>query len=195
MQVKSTVELWQGRFGDEYTQRCRVEWRERVPFWQSAMAFTEAQSVFEFGCNCGWNLLAIQSIAPATRLCGADVNARAVEECRQQGIEAQHVGQHGIVGLYEPGSMDLAFSAGCLIHVAPQDLERTMRSIIDISGKYVLAVEYAADHEIEIEYRGHHGALWKRPFGKLYQDLGLTLLSEGVAGGFDECNFWLLEKA
>jgi pseudaminic acid biosynthesis-associated methylase len=151
--------------------------------------------VLEVGCNAGWNLLAINKTAPNIELHGVDVNAAAVEEARQQGIDAHCTDALGIRGLYEPGTIDLVFTAGVLIHVAPDDLESVMKAIVDTSGRYVLAVEYEAEEETEVEYRGHSGKLWKRPFGRLYQALGLTLLSEGEAGGFDQCSYWLLEKA
>jgi trans-aconitate methyltransferase len=189
-----TTDLWTGSFGNEYHARCRVQWQDRVPFWQSAIEFCTPASVFEFGCGPGWNLHAIASIAPNTALHGADVNMQAVNAARGSGLEVQHVGEHGIAGLYEPGSMDIVVTAGCLIHVAPPDLERTMRSLIELSGRYVLAIEYHADQEEEVEYRGIKGALWKRPYGALYQAMGLQLLSEGEAGGFDQCTYAVLEK-
>jgi hypothetical protein len=124
------------------------------------------------------------------------VNLKAVNEARAQGFEVQHVGPHGIAGLYEPGSMDLVFTAGVLIHIAPADLERTMRDLIELSGRFVIAVEYHEDEgEVEVEYRGNAGALWRRNYGKLYQDMGLRLLSTGEAAGFDNCAYYLLEKA
>ena len=189
-----TDDLWEGEFGDAYLTRNRVTWQERVPFWQSAIDYCTPGSVLEVGCNAGWNLLAIQSVNPSIELHGVDLNASAVEEARQQGIEAQVGSAVSIAGLFDAGSMDLVFTAGVLIHIPPADLEAVMRAIIATSAKYVLAVEYHADVETEVEYRGQTGALWKRPFGKLYQQMGLTLLSEGVAGGFDRCSYFLLPK-
>ena len=70
-----------------------------------------------------------------------------------------------------------------------------MERVVRASTDYVLAVEYAADEEQEIEYRGQMGLLWKRPYGKLYQDLGLELEQSWDAGaGFDNCTAWLLRK-
>lgn len=190
-----TTDLWAGKFGNDYLLRNRVDWEARMPFWESAIHFCTPATVFEFGCNAGWNLRAIQAVAPGTDLYGCDVNQNAVNEARAQGFEVQHVGEHGVAGLYEPGSMDLVFTAGVLIHMPPADLERTMRDLIDLASRYVVAVEYHVDEgEVEVEYRGQSGALWKRNFGKLYQDLGLNLLSQGVAGGFDQCEYYLLEK-
>ena len=189
-----TEEFWAGKFGDEYLARNQVNWRERVPFWQSAVEYCAPATALEVGCNRGHNLQAIQSVDSSIELYGVDVNATAVEEARQQGFEAQCTSAVTIAGLFDPGSIDLVFTCGVLIHVAPEDLDAVMRAIVATSGRYVLAVEYAADQEEEVEYRGHAGKLWKRPFGKLYEQMGLKLLSVGEAGGFDECVYWLLEK-
>ncbi len=197
MLQQSTVDMWRGSFGDAYLTRNRVSWEARIPFWESAIQYCTPGTVFEFGCNAGWNLLAIQACAPNLELFGCDVNQKAVNEARAQGLEVQLVGEQGITGLYEPGSMDMVFTAGVLIHVPPADLERTMRSLIELSGRFVVAVEYHQDEgETEVEYRGQAGALWKRNYGKLYQDLGLRLLSQGEAGGWPEkdVTYYLLEK-
>ena len=189
-----TEEFWAGKFGNEYLERNQVNWQERAPFWQSAVEYCAPATALEVGCNRGHNLQAIQSVDSSIELYGVDVNATAVEEARQQGFEVQCTSAVTIAGLFDPGSIDLVFTCGMLIHVAPEDLDSVMRAIVATSGRYVLAVEYAADQEEEIEYRGHAGKLWKRPFGKLYEQLGLKLLSVGEAGGFDECVYWLLEK-
>lgn len=193
--MTNTTELWTGTFGRQYHERNRVEWQSRIPFWESAIQYTNAMRVFELGCGPGWNFRAIQACAPGVECFGADLNQEAVNEARAAGFEVQNVGEQGIPGLYEPGTMDMTYTAGCLIHVPPQSLERTMQQLIDLSGRFVLAVEYHTEEgEEEVEYRGHSGALWKRNYGKLYQDLGLRLLAVGEAGGFDRCGFALLEK-
>lgn len=194
--VTDTVSLWQGSFGNSYHDRNRVNWEARVPFWQSAIEYCTPASVFELGCGPGWNLQAIASVAPNTELYGADVNQAAVNEARAQGFEVQHIGQHGIAGLYQSGSMDLVVTAGCLIHIPPQDLERTMRQLVDLSARWVIAVEYDADVEEPVEYRGHTGALWRRPYGALYAALGLRQIAViPEAQGFDSCTGYLLERA
>ena len=190
-----TEAFWAGTFGNEYLQRNQVNWRERVPFWQSAVEFCSPATALEVGCNRGHNLQAIQSVDSSIELYGVDVNASAVEEARQQGFEAQCTSAVTIAGLFDPGSIDLVFTCGVLIHVAPQDLDPVMRAIVATSSRYVIAVEYEADEEEEVEYRGHAGKLWKRPFGELYQALGLKLLAVVPnAEGFDDCTAWVLEK-
>jgi pseudaminic acid biosynthesis-associated methylase len=192
--MSDTVEFWKGEFGDSYTERNRVDWKLRIPFWESAVQFCQPATVLEVGANAGWNLRAIQQCSPGTELFGVDVNAKAVEESRQAGFEVQHTDARGILGYHDPGSIDLVFTAGVLIHVEPQELASVMSTIIAVSGRYVIAIEYDSEETEEVEYRGHKGKLWKRPYGKLYEALGLKLLSYGDAGGFDACTYYLLEK-
>lgn len=184
----NTTDFWKGDFGDQYTVRNRVEWRARIPFWTRIMAETGARSVHEFGCNAGYNLSAIRRNFPDVQLSGNDVNEQALYQCNAAGIAGWNV---------MPSSLrrELVFTCGVLIHVAPEDLQATMQSIVDASCDYVLAVEYNAATEEEVLYRGNEGKLWKRPYGKLYQDLGLTLVQEFDAGeGFDRCTAWLLRR-
>lgn len=190
----NTTDLWSGSFGNQYHDRCRVDVAARVPFWQSAIEFCTPATVFELGCGPGWNLHAIAQCAPNTDLYGTDLNLAAVNEARSAGLEVQHV-TGSVAGLYSSGSMDLVFTAGCLIHVSPAQLEATMRALVDLSARWVIAIEYHAEEETEVEYRGVKGALWKRNYAKLYQDMGLRLVSIGeIVEGFDQCSYALLEK-
>ena len=94
-------------------------------------------------------------------------------------------------------NFDLVFTAGLLIHVSPDALKSVMGNIVDASRQYVLAVEYADDTEVEVPYRSHSEKLWRRPYGKLYEDMGLSIVDTGLLTkdqGFDSCTYWLLAK-
>jgi spore coat polysaccharide biosynthesis protein SpsF len=162
-----------------------------MPFWREILDLTGARSVFEVGCNAGWNLLALRTLDPTLELHGIDVNERALAEARRDGIS---VATWNVVDMPYRQQFDLVFTAGVLIHVPPHALERAMTAIVDSSLSHVLAVEYAAEKEEPICYRGHD-ALWRRPFGALYEDMGLHLVGHGHAGkGFDDCQWWCLSK-
>lgn len=185
---------WAGTAGNDYLERNQVDYKSRVPFWQSAIEYCTPQTVLEVGCNRGHNLKAIQSIDPNIEVSGVDVNDKAVNEARSNGIQATLLPARSVGNVFERESNDLVFTAGVLIHVEPDELADVMRGIVDTSAKYVLAIEYEAEQATEIEYRGEMGKLWKRPYGKLYEDLGLRLLAFGNAEGFIDCTYWLLTK-
>ncbi len=193
--MSKPAEQWAGQFGAAYTARNRVDWQLRIEFWRGIIEQTGVRSVFEVGTNAGWNLSAIRKADPDVTLHGAEVNSVA---CRQ----AHHAGFPNVVHdralevlQHFENTFDLVFTAGVLIHVPPAELEATMGAIVKASADYVLAVEYASDREEEVEYRGQAGMLWRRPYGALYQAMGLTLVDEFSAGdGFDRCRAWLLTK-
>ena len=187
-------QAWASEFGDAYTLRNRVNWLTRVPFWTEIIALTGADSVLEVGCNFGANLLALRTVKPSMNLLGLDVNESALKEAGRLGL--QHI-LGRVQDRTNTPAFDLVFTCGMLIHVPPTDLGSTMTEIVNLSRRWVLAVEYLAKTEEEVEYRGKSGLLWKRPFGEMYEALGLKIVMERVAGkddGFDNCNAWLMEK-
>jgi pseudaminic acid biosynthesis-associated methylase len=188
--------FWKGTFGDCYTVRNRVDWKKRKSFWELILGMTGANSVLEVGCNAGWNLKAIREVDSRVELRGVDLNAQALAEARADGFDVR--ARNGLdVGKMWPARFDLVATVGCLIHVPTRDLPPITKSIVAASKHYVLAVEYASEDEQEVTYRGHNERLWRRPFGGVYEKLGLRLVETGVLAegdGFDDCTFWLLTK-
>lgn len=181
-------QFWAGQDGDAYTARNRVDWQRRIPFWREVIRMTGARSVYEFGCNAGWNLSAIKRAFPDVMVQGEDLNGTALTQARMAGLTTW--GVHRVT----PQLAELTFTAGVLIHVPPDELEAFMRRVAGASTDWVLAIEYEAPEEQEIAYQGRGGLLWKRPFGKLYRDLGLQLKMSYNAVGFDRCTAWLMRK-
>ena len=66
---------------------------------------------------------------------------------------------------------DLVFTMGVLIHQPPQTLPLVMAEIVRCSRRYVLCGEYFAEKLTEVPYRGQTGALFKRDFGGMYEQL------------------------
>lgn len=194
------VNRWAGQFGTDYTKRNAVEWQQRIPFWKRActlMALKAHARILEVGCNAGWNLMALAQATTKPELFGVDVNDEALEMASHQGIAKTAMIEARDVGSFCPGSFDLVFTAGVLIHVPPAELQQTMQSIIDASRRYVMCVEYETiGAEQEIEYRGERGLLWKRPYWELYHKAGLIpMWGEQNPPGFDRCYAWLFKKA
>lgn len=190
--LDSGVDLWAGEFGNDYLRRNQVEWRDRIPFWSNIMRTTGARSVFEMGANAGWNLSAIRRVFPDVMAIGNDINTEACKQAWSAGLNVVNKLDftHEILGRYE-----LVFTAGVLIHIEPEHLREVMQALIDKSYRWVLAVEYAADSEEQVQYRGHKDKCWRRPYGEIYQDMGLLCREVGNAGaGFDRCTYWLMEK-
>lgn len=189
--------FWKNEGGDAYHKRNRVDWVKRVPFWREILELTSARSVFEIGCGPGWNLSAIRAVVPdradlrnITEVAGLEIN---LDACRNAWACDIEVFTH-MPGDWEDGpTYDLVFTAGVLIH--QEDPRQMMQQAIDLSSDYVLAIEYESAKEREIHYQGQSGLCWARPYGKMYQDLGLKPVMVADAGsGFDNCTAWLMRR-
>lgn len=188
------MNLWAGEFGNAYLARNRVNWRARMPLWKRVLDVTKPRSVLEVGCNAGWNLMALRALDRNLSLVGIDVNDAALVEANEAGLDAEHVEARDAACL---GTFDLVLTAGLLIHIPPSDLPAVMGAIAAASSRWVVAVEYASEVEEEVNYRGMAGALWRRPFGAMYEALGLALVETIPADkteGFDDCQLWVLRK-
>jgi pseudaminic acid biosynthesis-associated methylase len=193
--VNDQEKLWAGDFGKAYLERNKVDPEKRTAFWQSVVDFTDPQTVLEVGCSRGHNLQALRSCGVPTVI-GMDINGDAVAQARESDLLVM-MGRPIMAPLFGP-SFDLVFTAGLLIHISPESIAEDMRSIAAATKRYLLAVEYEADFEVEVEYRGQKRAMWKRPYGQLYGELGFKIVDTGKLGpeeGFDRTTFWLMEKA
>ena len=71
--------------------------------------------------------------------------------------------------------------------------------MVRVSRRYVLTMEYYSAEQVEVPYREHRGALFKRDYGGLfaasYPELKLLERGELKADqGWDDVTFWLFEK-
>lgn len=192
------AKAWAGEFGDAYTARNRVDWRKRVSFWYSMLDQTGARSVLEVGCNAGWNLSAIERAAPWASAVGIDVNPKAIRQAQHAGCGTMNAALADVAASHD-GMYELVFTAGVLIHIPTPELEQTMRDIILASARWVLAIEYHSDEAMPIVGGNYtRDMLWKRPFGAMYEAMGLKLFGPtyvlGPDQGFDNCTVYLLEK-
>lgn len=191
------IAFWAGDFGRSYTERNRVDWSLRVPLLQRILDQTGAQTFLDVGCNAGWNLMALRKISPDFMMSGVDVNYDALLHATAEGFDVINMPASSIADCDELGQAcaDMVITSGVLIHIPPSELDAVMRAIVAASGRYVLCIEYEAPVETMIEYRGHQHRLWKRPFGELYERLGMSVLETGAAEGYVDCKYWLLEKS
>lgn len=189
--------LWEGTFGDKYIARNDDPFVERKPFWKKIVYDTGIRNVLEVGCNIGHNIVQIAEWLPKkSDAWGMDINEKAIHE-----VHVRHPGINAVIGSgfdlpFRDGQFDMAFTAGVLIHQLPDEAELMMQEIIRVSSKYVLAVEYGWEGFEEIPYGGPAGALWKGPYGEIYENkYGLRLVEKGFLDdehGFDRCTYWLL---
>jgi pseudaminic acid biosynthesis-associated methylase len=198
-EAKRLEALWAGEFGDAYVERNRAAGDCRESFWRGLLREFPAASALEVGCNVGANLRWLAACLPAGGVYGVDVNAAALREVRRTLPDVNAVLAPGRELPFRDRWFDLTCTVGVLIHQPEATLPLVMSEVVRCSARYVLCAEYFAEKAVEVSYRGQSGALFKRDYGGLYQELfpGLRLRKRGFLGkdqGWDDVTYWVFEK-
>ena len=199
--------LWRGEFGSHYIAR-----NEPTPealamvtrMWARILRPLAARlprSILEVGSNVGLNLRALHRLLEA-ELYAAEPNAAARERLvADQVLPAEHVFDAWAARLpLSNGAVDMVFTAGVLIHIAPEELLASCREIHRVASSFIGCIEYFSPRPETIPYRSHEGQLFKRDFGAFWMEnfRDLELVDFGFfwtgAGYIDDLTFWLFEK-
>jgi pseudaminic acid biosynthesis-associated methylase len=194
------LKTWQGDFGRAYTERNAVDWRTLVPAFRQMVGGLSLQRVLEVGCNRGHNLIALAEIlGEKVEAVGIEPNQHALQVARGFSPRIGVLSGHALDLPFKEGYFDLTFTCGVLIHIPLPDLSEALREMYRVTRQYLLSIEYFAEEETPLTYRGQADLLWKRDFLRhwLSQFPGLHLVRNGYWGledGFDRTHWWLLEK-
>ncbi len=192
-------QLWSSEFGDAYVERNRTAGDSRETFWHGILTEFKVCRVLEVGCNLGANLRWITSHILPQNVYGVDINSKALIELRRSLSEVNALWCPARELPFRDRWFDLVFTIGVLIHQPETTLPLVMAEIVRCSSRYVLCGEYYAEQTTEVPYRGQTGALFKRDYGRLYQELfpDLQLRKQGFLSrteGWDDVSYWLFEK-
>lgn len=201
------LKKWKGIFGGNYFQRNRFEeWKMKpgVDAFRQMIGNINIQSVMEVGSGIGLNLIFINDLKDGMiDLYAIEPNKEAYAILTSQDKlnlkDARNCSAFNLP--YENESIDLVFTSGVLIHIAPDDLSRATDEIVRVSKKYILCCEYFSHKPESILYRGETGLLFKRDFGSFYLDKypSLQCISYGFLWQrqykiFDNLTWWLFKK-
>jgi pseudaminic acid biosynthesis-associated methylase len=195
------LKIWEGEFGKDYTDRNVIDPRIRLRAFQKMLEGLPIKRVLEVGCNRGHNLLVFaELLGEDSEVVGVEPNRYALEIARSSSVKVGVLYGHTFDLPFKESYFDLVFTAGVLIHMPLANLSTALNEIYRVSKRYILAIEYFAERETTIHYRGHDDLLWKRNFLEHYQTQfpDLSLLRSGYWGpedGFDRTHWWLLEKS
>jgi pseudaminic acid biosynthesis-associated methylase len=190
--------LWRSSFGQHYTDRNDVERPGRIDVWRRILAGTGVQRALEVGCNVGWNLRYLRA-AGVPSVWGVEPQTYAIERARQADPTLTIVPGTAFALPFRDRWFDLAFTSGVLIHISPADLPRALDELYRVTDRWLAVIEYDHPEELEVSYRGHAGALWKRDHGAAIAARfpSLRAVASGFLGadvGYDDCTFHLFER-
>jgi len=157
-------------------------------------------NVVEIGPNRGHNLQAIADLDCVTgQIVGVEPNVKAAGIAQASFPRATLVQGNVFALPYADRCADLVFTVGVLIHVALTNLPQALDEIYRVSRRYILCIEYFAEIETVIYYRGSNNMLWKRDFKQHFFDRypQLRMIDSGYwdkAQGFDRSHWWLFEN-
>lgn len=204
------LELWEGEFGDQYTERNMFgdkEIAQRVMMWTiiGASIIVSPKTILEVGAGAGINLVAIARMCEANNtkidLHAIEPNTKARTVLKEQHIPLLKWARDGTI--FEiplsDSSMDMVFTSGVLIHINPEDTLKAMKEIYRVARRTIVCIEYFSPELREIKYRGQDKALWTNDFGSLWLD-NFKLACTGHSffwkrlTGLDNLTFWTFEK-
>ena len=189
------LEVWKGDFGKDYTDRNKIDWKERVPIFQSIIYGLTLNSILEIGCNRGHNLYALISLlGNECNIVGVEPNEYAATLARRDGLAVFDGDVYDLQ--FEDNEFDLVFTTGVLIHIPPDNLNAAITEIYRVSNNYILAMEYFSPVDAGISYQGCNDLLWKRNFPEIYKAAfpDLVLIKAGVYNITGEVHWWLWRK-
>ena len=196
-------QLWAGEFGNDYIARNRdiaLVDSNRALFDKILSRTQGVTSAIEFGANIGNNLHAILDLYPKTELHSVEINATAAAEIQAWGGATVEVAS--LLDFEPTRQWDLSFTKGVLIHLPPDALSGIYDKLVAASARYVMVCEYYSPTPVEVTYRGHEHALFKRDFaGEILDahpelrlvDYGFTYHRDPVHP-LDDSTWFLMEK-
>ena len=189
------LRIWEGEFGKDYTDRNVIDWRTRLRAFRQMLDGLPIKRVLEVGCNRGHNLVCLaELLGEESEVVGVEPNRYALKLARASSVKVGVLYGHAFDLPFKAGYFDLVFTAGVLIHIPLEYLPLALREIYRVSKRYILAIEYFAQEETAVCYRGHDNLLWKRDFLQHYRSQfpDLTLIRSGYWGpedGFDRTHW------
>jgi len=194
--------FWAGDFCESYIDRNNSEpvLHSKGVMWARMLKATNnVNTIRELGCNIGLNLVALKRLKPSLILSGYEINPEAARQAAE--FNVADIKLSSILEEINDPRVDLTFTAGVLIHINPDYLEKVYANLVNGSNRYVLVAEYYNPTPTKITYRGHENRLFKRDFaGDLIDNYGCKLVDYGFVykrdnwAPQDDITWFLLEK-
>lgn len=176
VKISPQLKFWTGKFGQSYWRRNQLSPENikiGVKAYRRIFDGIKVNSVLEVGSNIGNNLVIIRKLlGPKVKLYAVEPNQLALSILKKnQGLNLTNTFKTDAAHIpLADNSVDLTFTSGVLIHIAPDDLLSAATEIVRVAKKYVLCLEFFSHEPEEKPYRGRRNVFFKRDFGAFYLD-------------------------
>jgi len=213
------TELWNGEFGNDYTERntfTDTDIKNRQGMWRSVLNCVinspsnlrkiYPESYCEIGAGNGQNIVAIHRMyadEQKPKFVAYETNKKAVANLTSAKYNDNmklEINNTDWLNVHVGGAIaDLVYTSGVLIHVHPDNLIKFMGRMFNASAKYVVFAEYFSPSQRAVHYRGNGEALWLNDFGSIFLDnfnvrcCGYNFMWKRVTG-LDNLTTWIFEK-
>ncbi|MBN8675920.1 MAG: hypothetical protein J0L56_17435 [Chitinophagales bacterium] len=196
--------FWKEEYASSYIEKnSDFDFDMGVQGWKEMLKKAgPVHSFLECGSNIGRNIGFLSAIYPAAKKSLIELSPAAYGIVTNRYKPDSSFNGPIVDSNFPPGSFDLVYTIGVLIHIHPDDLLANMKKMFEYSSKYILIGEYFNRTPVMIEYQGEADKLFKRDFGKLFiENFPVKLVDYGFLwghlydnAGFDDITFWLFEK-
>jgi pseudaminic acid biosynthesis-associated methylase len=212
----SNIELWKGKFGDEYTKRndpTEADIANREDMWMAILNAMyssdrltwQPHKILEIGAGSGQNLIAINNIFKRANITNYTLSAVEPNKSARNNLKDENLPFGDILDCdasavpLSDHSHDLVFTSGLLIHIPEEDIMKVAKEIYRISKRYIVINEYFSPEPRELLYRGEKSAMWSRDYGSLFLDrFGVRVIGYGFCWkpvtGLDNTTWFMFEK-
>jgi pseudaminic acid biosynthesis-associated methylase len=190
---------WAGSYGNKYTDRCGVNYKDRIDIFKKLLSGLQLNSILEVGCNRGHNIRAIKE-TKISEIRGVEINKYSID----QAFDKIDIIKGSIYNIpFVDCIFDLVFTAGVLIHIPTKKLQTALKEIYRVSNRYILLIEYFAPEEQGKRYKNflYREGVWLRPYGDIFKKFDVNLIKSGKISdlgddgwGFSKCHYWVFEK-
>lgn len=205
------MDVWSSDFGQEYTDRNPHSPQDMDALYLKQFGVSRTVlnqeflgtmdrdiRVLEVGANVGTQLQALQDMG-FKNLYGVELQAYAVEQAKKYTKGINLIQGTAFELPFRDGWFDLVYTSGVLIHISPNDVNKSVSEILRCTRRYIWGFEYFAEKYTSIPYRGRDDLLWKTNFAQLYQsaDPRVRLVKEKKVpyiGSSNVDHMYLLEK-
>lgn len=205
--------IWKNDFGKEYHERNQITpelLESRTKVWLNhfmtihSVCGAVPNSICEVGAGNGINLLAIKACLDQLGV-KHELYALEPNETARDMLKDHHANigiydaQLPEITIFKPGTFSLVFTSGVLIHLPREELLASMRTIYNLSDRFIICMEYFSPEEREVNYRGHDKALYCDDYGTMWLDnfplrcFGYGFLWKRMTG-IDNLTYWFFEK-